>query len=88
MATVHAPSSLFDELATLFASGPTPQDVLDFRPSEASVRRASELLELSRQNQLDDDQRRELDQYEQAELLMRLVKARIRSDQAQNARTS
>jgi hypothetical protein len=78
MSTVEAPSRLFEEIATLFASSPAPQEVLDFRPSEAAIQRASDLLELNRQERLDDDLRRELDQYEQAELLMRLVKARIR----------
>jgi CBS-domain-containing membrane protein len=81
MSIVEAPSTLFDEIATLFASGPTPQDVLDFRPSDAAIQRASELLDLNRRDELDEDLRHELDQYEQAELLMRLVKARIRVDQ-------
>jgi hypothetical protein len=39
------------------------------------------LLELNRANTLDETTRRELDQFEQAELLMRLVKARIRVGQ-------
>ena len=88
MSIVHSPAKLFDEIAALFASGPSPEEVLGFRASEASIQRASELLELNRQNRLDDDQRRELDQYEQAELLMRLVKARIRANPVQNARAS
>ena len=82
MPTVEAPSRLFEEVATLFASGPTPREVLDFRPSEEAIRRASELLHLNREGQLDEELRRELDQYEQAELLMRMVKARIRAGQA------
>ncbi len=73
MPTVAAPSILFEELATLFALGPNPQEVLDFRPSDAAIQRASKLLDLSRQDRLDDDLRHELDRYEQAELLMRLV---------------
>jgi hypothetical protein len=88
MSTVEAPSILFAEIATLFASGPSRQNVLDFRPSDAAIKRASELLELNRQDRLDDELRHELDQYTQAELLMRLVKARIRADQVQDERTS
>lgn len=88
MSTVEAPSRLFEEIATLFASGPSRQDVLDFRPSDAAIQRASELLELNRQDRLDDELRCELDQYTQAELLMRLVKARIRADQVQDEKTS
>jgi len=85
MSTAPTASTLFDEIATLFASGPSPEQILQFRPSQASVDRAAELLELNRQNALDDDSRAELDEFEKAELLMRLVKARIRVNQ-NNAR--
>jgi hypothetical protein len=88
MSIVEAPSRLFEEIATLFASAPSPQEVLDFRPSDAAVQRAQELLDLNRQGQLDEDLRRELDQFEQAELLMRLVKARIRAGRVPVVRTS
>jgi hypothetical protein len=80
MPTAHAPSTLFEEIATLFASAPSPKAILEFRPSQASIDRASQLLELNRANNLDEASRAELDQYEQAELLMRLVKARIRAN--------
>jgi hypothetical protein len=75
-------ASLLDELATFFASGPSPSDILDFRPSPLAVEQANELLELNRSTGLDDSSRRELDQLEMAESLMRLVKARIRAGQA------
>ena len=39
------------------------------------------MLELNRSGKLNEKSTAELDQYEQAELLMRLVKARIRSDE-------
>ena len=81
MSTTHAPSTLFEEIATLFASAPSRQGILDFRPSQAAVTRASQLLEMNGAGELDESTRAELDQYEQAELLMRLVKARIRSSQ-------
>ena len=81
MSTAPTVSTLFDELANLFATAPSPDAILDFRPSQASIERANRLLELSRENSLDDATRRELEQFEQAELLMRLVKARIRANQ-------
>ena len=84
MATTQAPSMLFEEIASLFASDPRPEKILNFHPSTESVQRASELLELNRQGRLGDDQRQELDQFEQVELLMRLVKARIRAKQLPN----
>jgi hypothetical protein len=81
MSTTNAPSRLLEELATLFASNPTGAEILAFRPSPTCVARATELLELNRQHQLDESTREELAQYEQGELLMRLVKARVRENQ-------
>lgn len=69
---------MFDEIATLFASAPSAEQVLQFRPSPASAARAGELLELNRRGTLDDAAREELNQLEFAELLMQSVKARIR----------
>lgn len=85
MSSVESPSRIFEEIAMLFASAPTASEILDFRPSEQTRKRASELLQLNRDGRLDDQLAQELDQYEQAELLMRLVKARIRSDQNQQS---
>jgi len=79
MSTAQAPSGLFEEIAAFFASAPSAEAIANFRPSRASVERASELLELNRKDMLDTAAQEELKQYEQAELLMRLVKARIRS---------
>ncbi|MCA9195078.1 MAG: hypothetical protein KDB03_25075 [Planctomycetales bacterium] len=81
MSTKPSASSLFDEVATLFASAPSKNSILEFRPSQATIERANQLLELNRANALDEASRRELDQFELAELLMRLVKARIRASQ-------
>jgi len=86
MSVTQSSSLLFEELASLFASAPRPEQILEFRPSDAATQRASELLELNRQGRLGDELREELDQYEQAELLMRLVKARIRAGEAHDAR--
>ena len=88
MTTTQAPSKLFEEIAALFASDPRPQQILEFRPSDSTVTRASELLDLNRQGRLGEEQRRELDQFEQAELLMRLVKARIRAGQTHDSEQS
>lgn len=81
MSTVPTSSSLFDELPTLFAGGPTPEMILEFRPSPSSIDRANRLLEMSRNNAFDEDARQELAHCEQAERLMRLVKARLRANQ-------
>jgi hypothetical protein len=81
MSTTEAASKVFEEIAQLFGSGPTDEQILNFRPSADVARRALQLLSLNRTGQIDDDLKRELDQYEQAELLMLLVKARIRARQ-------
>ncbi len=79
MSTTEAASKIFEEIAQLFASAPSDEQILSFRPPVEVARRASELLILNRSGQADEDLRHELDQYEQAELLMRMVKARIRA---------
>ena len=81
MSTTPSASSLFDEVASLFASAPSQNRILEFRQSHATIERANRLLELNRANALDEASRRELDQFERAELHMRLVKARIRASQ-------
>lgn len=81
MSTTEAASKVFEEIAQLFGSGPTDEQILNFRPSADVAQRASKLLSLNRTGQMDDDLKHELDQYEQAELLMRMVKAQIRSRQ-------
>jgi hypothetical protein len=78
MSTTEAASKVFEEIAQLFGSSPTDEQILNFRPSADVAQRASQLLSLNRTGQMDDDLKHELDQYEQAELLMRMVKARIR----------
>jgi hypothetical protein len=40
MSTEPTSSSLLDELATLFAGAPTPEMILEFRPSPSSIDRA------------------------------------------------
>ena len=81
MSSVESPSKIFEEIAALFASAPTADQIVKFQLSEYTKRRASEVLQLNREGRLDGKLAGELDQYEQAELLMRLVKARIRSEQ-------
>ena len=88
MSSVEAPSRIFEEIAALFASAPSAQKILEFQPSDQTRKRASELLELNRSGGLDGQSSVELDQYEQAELIMRLVKAHIRSSENANANQS
>lgn len=78
MSTTEAASKVFEEIAQLFASSPTDEQILSFKPSVEVAQRASQLLMLNRNSHGDDGIRHEVEQYEQAELLMRMVKAQIR----------
>ncbi len=77
MSIVETPTRLLDEIAEFLASSPTREQLLSFRPSESVQRQARELLIRSNEGTLSAQEHRELNQLEQAELLMRLVKSRV-----------
>jgi hypothetical protein len=62
MSTTVAASKVFEEIAHLFASTPSDDQILNFRPSEEVSQRATQLLELNRGGINDDELRHELDQ--------------------------
>jgi hypothetical protein len=71
-------SGLTDVLEAL-ASLPTPEEVLALRPSPALQQRIEELLEKSRSGNLSADEQRAWEQYQYAEHLVRMAKARAAS---------
>ena len=71
-----------EEIADFLASCPAPDELLRFRPSPETRARAEELVEKLKDGCLAAEERRELDQFEQAERLMRLVKARVQAGKA------
>jgi hypothetical protein len=73
-----AGTSVYLEIVDFFASGTTPQTVVDFQPSPAAQQRALELLELAKQNQLTPEQESELDHFTELEHILRMAKARAR----------
>ncbi|MGH7200907.1 MAG: hypothetical protein ACREJB_09905 [Planctomycetaceae bacterium] len=79
MTSIQLPIRLWEEIAELLADDPSRDQLLAFRPSEAAQQRASQLLAKLKDESLTFDERRELDQFEHAELLMRLLKARLRA---------
>jgi hypothetical protein len=79
MATVQSPSRVLQEVADFFASLPDGDEILSFRPSEAVQQRARELLDRQQEGRITWDEERELDQFAHVELLMRLVKAKLRA---------
>lgn len=67
----------YEEVAEFIATR-SPHKVADFRPSAEARRRAIELVEREKTAGLSGEERRELDHYENLELLMNLAKARAR----------
>ena len=67
-----------DEVADLLATRPTRDEILAFRPSEEVETRFAELIAKQRAEGLSDDEQEELEQFQQTEMLLRLLKARLR----------
>jgi len=65
------------EIVNFFASGTTPQMVVDFEPSAAAQARALELLDLAKEGGLTPEQASELDHFTELEHILR-AKARAR----------
>jgi hypothetical protein len=71
-----------EEIAEFLASGPSPDKLLQFRPAPQIQARALELLLKLKDGSLSAEDRRELDQFEHTERLVRLTKARIHARKA------
>ena len=67
----------YDEVADFIARR-NPGEVVGFKPSEEARSRAVELVQQEKTVGLTNEERRELDHYENLELLMNLAKARAR----------
>jgi len=67
----------YEEVAEFIAQR-GPREVADFKPSAEARQRAGELLRREKASGLTPEERRELDHYEDLELLMNLAKARAR----------
>lgn len=67
----------YEEVAEFIAQR-GPREVAEFRPSAEAKQRVGELLGREKTTGLTPEERRELDHYEDLELLMNLAKARAR----------
>lgn len=70
-----------DEVADLLATRPSRDEVLAFRPSEEVETRFAELVAKQRAVELTEEEQEELEQFQQTEMLLRLLKARLRQSQ-------
>ncbi len=68
---------LAEEIADFFSSGPTPEEIIAYKPSVKAKKRLKALLGKNERDRLTEDERRELDVFEYAEALLQLVKARV-----------
>ncbi len=82
MAITRTAPGIFEELSELFASSPSHKQLLVYRPSDGLQQRARDLLAKQGEGRLTEEERQQLDEFLHAEALMRLVKAKIRAQQA------
>ena len=76
---------LTEEIANFLASCPSREQLLSYHPPAEVQERVRELLEKSKAGRLAADQQWELDQFEHAEMLLQLIKARIRAAKVSHA---
>jgi hypothetical protein len=65
---------IYEEIYQFLVSAPTPQTILDFHASEHVQLRVRDLLDKNRDGQLTPDERAELDQFEQVNHLISMMK--------------
>ncbi len=75
-------SGLHSEVIEFLASGPDPQTIINYRPSPEAQARVTALLNKNRTGILSSDEQAELDQYENLDYLMTLVKTQARRRQS------
>ena len=68
----------YEEVVEFIASGPQPQDIIAFTPSEEVKERVADLIYREKARSLSPMEASELDHYLHIEHLMRLAKARAR----------
>lgn len=73
------PHPVYEEVIEFIASGATPQQVVDFRPSEALQVRVRDLLIGQSLDELTIEEQAELSQFLMLEHVMRLAKVRART---------
>lgn len=77
MTCVNHRKGVLEEIAEFFSLEPTAEQILQFRPSPQLQARAEELAARCKNGALSEADRRELDQFEHVERLLRLTKARV-----------
>ncbi|MBY0227666.1 MAG: hypothetical protein K2W96_00155 [Gemmataceae bacterium] len=68
----------YEEIVDFIASGPTPERVAEFQPSEQARERVAELIGRKKSSALTSEEESELAHWLQLEHVMRLAKAKAR----------
>jgi hypothetical protein len=71
-----AADPVYLELIDFIATGTTPEQVIDFRPSATAQERVEDLIAKAKEDQLSADEQAELDYFLQLEHILRMAKAR------------
>lgn len=79
MSTELQSPPLINDFADFLASGPSSKQIVDWRPSESVVDRANELTQKRKEGEVTADEERELEAFLNSEIMLSLVKARLRS---------
>ncbi len=69
---------VYREVYYFLASGPSHAEILDFRPSQASQKRIRALLTANQEGRLTAEEQAELDEFEQVEHFVRMLKLHTR----------
>ncbi|HZS48556.1 MAG TPA: hypothetical protein VFC63_26030 [Blastocatellia bacterium] len=80
---LNANHPTFIETLDFLTSSPTPEQIIAFKASPAVQERLEELLDNNREDELTEEEKAELDAYEQINDLMILLKAHARTTQSQ-----
>jgi hypothetical protein len=73
-----APSPVYQEVYQFLASRPTHEEILAFRPTEATQTRIHQLLAANKEGRLAADEQNELDEFETVEHFVRMLKLHTR----------
>jgi len=77
-AALQSPS-LINDFADFLGSGPSREDILQWRPTEAVEDRYQELVEKREDGALGPDEVKELEAFLNSEIVLSMLKARLRS---------
>jgi hypothetical protein len=80
MTTALQSPSLINDFADFLAAGPSRREIVDWRPSEPVVERANELSQKRKEGELTTDEEKELEAFLNSEIVLSLLKARLRSN--------